>query len=101
MSIELPTLYAKSAAGKVVQWTVGTQGDCVVMEYGQLGAKLVTTKTRCQPTNLGRSNARDGKQQAEFEAKAAYQKKLDEGYQETIQLAQTKKILLPMLSLVT
>ncbi len=98
MAIELPTLYSKNATGRVIAWEVYSQGDIVVTAHGVLGGKMAENKTRVKPTNVGRANERNGAQQAEFEARAAWQKKIDEGYQETVGQAETVMIYLPMLA---
>lgn len=96
--IELPTLYSLRKDKKVNQWTVGAEGDVVVMAYGVIGGKQAVTRTRSTPTNVGQSNHRDGKAQAQFEAKAAWDKKRDEGYFESIEEAKTVTVILPMLA---
>lgn len=96
--IELPTLYSKNAAGRVILWRVSTHEDIVIMEHGVINGKPATTRTRSKPTNVGRSNERNGVAQAEFEARAAWQKKLDEGYFEDIPAAEQTTVYLPMLA---
>lgn len=97
MSDRLPTLYAKSKTGAVQQWSVWTEGDVVVAEYGQVGGKLQQTRRRCLPTNVGRSNHRDGVAQAAFEASSLWKNRLDRKYAETIDGAQAV-VYLPMLA---
>lgn len=77
---------------------MGTDNDLVVMSHGVLGGKQVVTKTRSTPTNVGRSNERNGVQQAEFEAKSAWTSKRDEGYFEVISEAESSIVYLPMLA---
>jgi len=98
MALELPTLYSKNAKEKTIQWTVHTESDVVVMSHGVLGGKMNVTRTRSKPTNVGRSNQRLGPEQALFEAQAAWTKKKDEGYFETIDEAQNVTVYLPMLA---
>jgi len=68
------------------------------MSYGQVGGKQAVTRTRSEPTNVGRSNERNGEAQAEFEAQAAWQKKIDEGYFKSKEEAETNVVRLPMLA---
>lgn len=96
--IELPTLYSKDAKKNLLQWSVWNEGDVVVMEHGQVGKKLTISKDRALATNVGRSNERDGEAQAEFEAQARWEKKLKQGYLESMDEAKTAEILLPMLA---
>lgn len=98
MSLELPVLYAKNAKKNIIIWQVSTENDLVVMANGLHGGKLKVTKTRAKPTNLGRSNQRLGPTQAVFEAKAAWQKKIDEGYFESLEAAANTMVYLPMLA---
>jgi DNA ligase-1 len=96
--LELPTLYTRTSKGDIDQWTVSTDNDFVIMAYGQVGGKIATRKSRSEATNVGRANYRDPKQQAEFEAKSAWQHKLDTGYFEDMNTAKTAEVLLPMLA---
>lgn len=98
MSLTLPTLYSRDAQGKLIQWTVGADGDVVWYQHGRVGGQNAISRTRCYPTNEGRSNARTAPEQAAFEATAAWNKKVKMGYQETIEAAETAVILLPMLA---
>lgn len=95
---ELPTLYSKARNGDIRSWRVSAQGDQVVIESGKLGGKQTVHKDRVHRTNLGRSNERTAEMQAEFEAVAAWDKKKEEGYFETINDAQIHTVYLPMLA---
>jgi DNA ligase-1 len=96
--IELATLYARSRNGAITQWRVYNSNDIVVTEFGKLGGKQTKHQDRVRSTNEGRSNARIGEAQAEFEAKAAWDKKLREGYFTSVEEAQSAIVLLPMLA---
>ena len=96
--IELPTLYCKDAKGDVVQWTVSTDSDMVVVSHGMLGGKQITHRYKAEATNVGRANMRTPVQQAEFEARSAWSKKIDQGYFDDINTARTAVVLLPMLA---
>lgn len=94
---KLPTLYAKAKTGAILQWTVWSEGDVVISEYGQVGGKLQTTRRKCLPTNEGRSNARDGKAQAEFEARALWTNRIERKYTDVqSQAGEITDIYLPM-----
>jgi len=96
--LELPVLFSRARNGSIVQWRVYTQGDIVCTEHGKLAGKLTTHQDRVRNTNVGRSNARIGETQAEAEAKSAWDKKLKEGYFDSVAKAQTAIVLLPMLA---
>ncbi len=99
MSLELPTLYLRDAAGKMLQWCVTTEGRYVVMTHGKVGGKQKVIKTPYEGTNAGRANARSAEQQALFAAKSAWESKKDEGYDEDLEVAKTKIVYLPALAL--
>jgi DNA ligase-1 len=48
------------------------------------GKKVTSAPTICKPKNLGRSNETSAEKQAELEARAKWQKKIDEGYIEDV-----------------
>lgn len=95
----LKTLYARASSKAVQQWTIEIDGDKYRTVHGQVDGKLQTTEwTVAKPTNVGRSNERNGAEQAEFEAKAAWKKKKDSGYHENIQDIDTPRFIEPMLA---
>lgn len=98
MKVELPTLYSRDAKKNLIQWTVYTEGDVVVIEHGKVGGKMAVNKDRALPTNVGRSNERLGEAQAAFEAQAKWEKKIKQGYLESMDEAKTAEIILPMLA---
>jgi DNA ligase 1 len=98
MELELPPLYIRDKTGAIVQWRVFAEGDLVITEHGKLTGKKAENKTRCKPTNVGRANARDAVAQAKFEAQAAWEKKLKEGYNTDLEAARSALVLLPMLA---
>jgi len=74
------TLYKRSTVGKLLQWEVHVEGDSFYCVHGQVGGQLVTdAPTKCEAKNVGRSNETTPEEQAELEAKAKYQKKIDIG----------------------
>lgn len=80
--MKLPVLYKSAKAGEDVQWSIETKGESYIETYGRVGGKLQTNTHKCEPTNVGRSNERNAKDQAEFEARAKWQSKIDKGYRE-------------------
>lgn len=96
--MHLPTLYSRSVNNHILQWTVWTEGDVVVTEWGRVGKRLAVHRDRQAATNAGRANARDATAQAEFEAQSRWDHKLNRRYFETIQEAETAELLFPTLA---
>jgi ATP-dependent DNA ligase len=98
----LPILYALNKIGKVNWWRVYIFTDY----YYRLGG-MVNGKTReytpvyATSKNIGKSNETSGHEQAIFEAKSHWNKKVDQGYRETIPNETEEKkdeIIKPMLA---
>ena len=99
MTKKLQTLYKVDTKGKLREWTMHIDGNSFYAVKGLVEGK----KTQDKPTvtiakNVGRSNETTAKQQAELEAKAKFQKKLDSGYALNEIDAQEKKFYEPMLA---
>jgi len=97
--MKLPTLYSRTATGAVQEWTVEIEGSAYRTLHGQHGGKIVTTEWfTTVPTNVGRSNERDGAAQALFEAEACWKKKVDSGMFEDILAVDDFTFIEPMLA---
>lgn len=95
----LPTLYSRTNTGAIQEWTVEINGGSYRTIHGQVDGKLQTTEwTVCIVTNEGRANQRLPDQQAIFEARAMWQKKLDSGYFESVDDIDNFKFTEPMLA---
>mgnify|MGYP003609590751 CR=1 FL=1 len=81
----LPRLYKTTKTGAIQICDISYQDDTYSTTFGQLDGKLQTNTTKCQATNVGRSNERNPSQQAEFEALADHKKKLKSGYALTLE----------------
>lgn len=92
------TIYKKDSKGKIRQVTISALGDVVTQQAGLVGGKLTVHQSVSKPKNVGRSNETTPQEQAILEAKAKIEKKLKEGYFETIEEAKTEKVILPMLA---
>lgn len=88
--MEHPMLFKRASGGKIQQWRIWTQGNEIHTEYGQQGGKLQTAvEVVKEGKNAGRSNATTPEQQAEFQAKAEWTKKVERaGYVESLEKAQ-------------
>ena len=95
----LQTLYKIDTKGKLREWTMHIDGASFYAVKGLVDGKLTTDKpTKTIAKNVGRSNETSAEQQAELEAKAKFQKKLDSGYALNELDAQKKKFYEPMLA---
>ena len=97
--MKLPTLYSRTSTGAVQEWTIEINGDKYRTTYGQTDGKKQTTEwTIAKPTNVGRSNERDGAAQAEFEARAVWKKRTERGYYEDVADIDKPPFIEPMLA---
>ena len=82
---QLATLYKRTAAGKVQEWTIFIQGATFWTVSGQIdGKKITTPPTKAEAKNTGRSNATTPEEQAMLEARAKWTKMGDDGYTEEV-----------------
>lgn len=92
------TLYQKTKTGAINSWRVYTIGDTLYTEFGQVDGKMQTTiGTVCVATNVGKSNERNPKQQATFQAEAMIKDQLRLKYSTTIESASEIRVQ-PMLA---
>ena len=88
----LPTLYKKTATGKIQQWRIWVDGTTINSESGQTdGKKILSSDVIKRGKNEGRSNATTAAEQAVLEAKAKHTKKLKAGYVTSIEDAESGK----------
>lgn len=96
--MKLSTLYQRGKGGEVRLWRTWTEGSTVWSESGVQGGKLTRSSYVAKPTNEGRANARSASEQADFEAKAEWQKKLNRKYSETVPPEDQTHENMPMLA---
>ena len=96
----LPTLYKRTARGQLQSWRIDVAGDSYTTTEGLVdGAQTTTKPTYCQGKNLGRANATTSAQQAEKDARAKWQKKVDAGYVDSPdEVDAAAKFIAPMLA---
>lgn len=95
----LQTLYKIDTKGKLREWTMHIDGASFYAVKGLVDGKKTTDKaTTTIAKNVGRSNETTPETQAELQAKAKFQKKLDSGYALNELDAQKKKFYEPMLA---
>jgi ATP-dependent DNA ligase len=96
---KLQTLYKIDTTGKLREWTMIIEDACFHAVKGVVGGKLIEDKPRCcEAKNVGRSNETTPQEQAELEAQAKWQKKLDKDYALSEEEAQNKGYYSPMLA---
>lgn len=98
---ELPTLYARSSTGAILEWDIEVEGNKFRMITGQQGGNKITSKwTIVEGKNIGQSNETDGEQQAEAEATSKWKKKIKrEGYWEDLKdIDKAGRFIEPMLA---
>lgn len=78
--IRLPTLYARDAKGKIIQWTIWTDGGLVYTEHGLVSGEKQESHYECEPKNVGRVNETTAPQQADKEAQAKWDKQRKKKY---------------------
>lgn len=100
---EFGPLYAKASNGKTKTWA------CLVIEddgvvtlnviHGYLNGKQTTDTREVKGKNIGKANETSPWDQGLSEAQSKQNKKIDEGYMETLGDVEGTKIALPMLAL--
>lgn len=93
------TIYKKTKADKVQEWTVEVEGNKYRTISGQTdGLKVTSEWTVCKAKNSGKANATSDEEQALKEAQALRKKKLERGYYEDINLIDVAQYFEPMLA---
>lgn len=102
MRTELPTLYARSSSGAILEWDIEIEDDRYRTTTGQQGSlnKVVSKWTVAKPKNVGQANATTAEDQAYNEAVAKWKKKMKrEGYWENVKdIDNTPRFIEPMLA---
>lgn len=93
----MTTLYSKQG-DKLRQWKCFADGVEVVVIHGQVGGKQTEKRYTAEPTNVGRSNERDGVAQAKFEVQAKIDLQMKRGYYRTQEEARAHVDFTPMLA---
>lgn len=97
MSKIFPTLYHKGKSGETYSWRVWSEDEKIHTLYGLIDGKKQQATKSATPKNVGRSNATTPEEQADIEALAMFQFKLERKYSETKEEAQ-EELFLPMLA---
>ena len=97
--MKFKTLYKRTTVGKIQEWTIEVVSDKYRTISGQQDGKKITNNwTTCYPKNVGKANATTGELQAQNEASAKHQKKVESGYRHSISNIDKKKFYVPMLA---
>lgn len=81
---QLPTLYKLSSSGALQFWSIRSEGNSVITEFGQVGSDKIQTTTDVisEGKNIGKKNETSPAQQAALEAEQKWTKKVKSGYME-------------------
>jgi len=97
--MKLDTLYKRATTGKVSEWTIETDMNKYRTTSGYSdGAKTTTEWTHCTGKNTNRANETSAVEQANKEARAIWQKKIDSGYFVNINYIDNQVYFKPMLA---
>jgi len=95
----LPPLYKRIKTGRIQQWGVVVEGRTFYTIEGLVDGKLTSSiPTVCSGKNIGRANETSGREQAIKEAKALWQKKVNQSYNVDITKCDLKKYFELMLA---
>ena len=76
------TIYKRTSAGKIQQWTIEVKDNKFRTVSGQIDGKKTTSSwTECFGKNIGKANETTPRLQAMFEAEAKHTKQLEKHYQ--------------------
>jgi len=85
----LPVLYKKASSGKTQMWSIGVDGNNIIVNFGQQDGKIQRTEEVIKEgKNAGRANATTPEQQALAEATAKWEGKIKKGYVEDVSRAE-------------
>lgn len=90
-----PKLYKYTSKNQVQSWQIFVSGKAYWTEEG-INVLTKSDPTICIGKNIGKANETSPEQQADLEARAKFQKKLDQGYSQV--LTKKKKFFEPMLA---
>lgn len=98
--MKLDTLYKKDNNDGIREWTIEVNSTGYRTHSGIVGGKIVTSDWyKVLATNIGRANHRTLDEQALFEAKARWQKKIDSGYNPDVNTCHVATVrITPMLA---
>lgn len=97
--MRLPTLYKRTKKGQIQQWSIVVENNSFYTIEGIVKGKLTSSiPTVCEAKNIGRANETSPEDQAEKEARALWQKKLDRNYHDSIERCDIKRFFEPMLA---
>ena len=93
------TIYNRTSAGKIQQWTIEVKGNKYRTISGQTDGKKTTAAwTKCFGKNTGKANATTDNEQALKEAEAVFTKKLEKHYRRDIKKIDKDKFVKAMLA---
>lgn len=94
----IKTIYKKDSKGKIRMVQIQVKNEIIIQRSGLIDGALTVHTSVSKPKNIGKSNQTTAEEQAILEAKSKIEKKLKEGYFETIDEAKNENIIMPMLA---
>ena len=91
-------LYSKGKQGEIRSWRVSTEGGSIIVVHGRLNGVLQTVVKQAKGKNIGRANETTPAVQAVLQAKSMHKKQMDKGYFSSVEEAETRILLRPMLA---
>jgi DNA ligase-1 len=81
----LPLLFKLTSTGAVQTWSIGVDGNVIVIDHGQQGGKIQhSEETIKEGKNIGRSSETTPEEQALLEATSKWEAKIKKGYVEDL-----------------
>lgn len=77
------TLYSLNKDGSIQEWSVFTEGNEVIVQFGKQFGKIQEKVTKCSAKNVGRSNETTPEQQAILEAESKWRDQVRKGAKES------------------
>lgn len=97
--MKFDTLYKRTNAGKIQEWTMEVEGNKFRSISGQTDGKKITSEwTVCKGKNVGRANETTDEEQAMKEAEAKFTHQLEKHYHRDIKDADKAKFVKAMLA---
>jgi len=79
--MKLPTLFSRASTGALREWTIECNDNAYRTHSGVVGGKITTSEWyTVEATNVGRANEKNIAEQAEFNARQTWKKKIETGY---------------------
>lgn len=92
------TYYKKDKNNTIREWRVNVIGNIIKVQYGVRGGKFISKTQKIKGKNIGKKNETSDEKQALLEAESKINKKIDEGYTESLHCINNVEFKPPMLA---